>query len=637
MGVRAPWAFRHELPVGSDEQLTDRAREGDQSAYGELYRRHRKAAESTAWCLLRSKNDADDVVADAFAGVLSALRNGRGPRDNFRRYLLACVRNGCRVRRTRTVPIEESSIERLAPVLEEPEHYVEANTVARAFAALTPRWQHTLWLTEVEQRPAREVSERMHLSPNATAALAHRARQAFATAYLAEHVSAVRRGDCVAHAPQLAGYVRGALTGAALAALEHHLVTCRDCAVAAAELRDVNASLRSIAMPGQLLAAGAAAASGSLGAATVATVGVTGSAATATAATGVWTAISGASMLVKGLVAILLVAPAISAERPHVTAMSGTSRLGDGATVDPASSETGPTPSVSESAAGVVLVQTPPDPNVPAADEPAPVAGAPIRRDKALDDVPTRLAPRDVEVVPVPVDGPVIGDGVGAVIDGAAQPAIEEVTDSAIGDILDPVIEPVIEAVVEPVVQGLDEALAMMGLGSTGETVQLLRSLVPLLDGPLVDLVLTDLLGFEPSGASDAPPLTELLTGLQVTDGSEPLPGVSPESHGSDHAAGPGSSAAQPPIAIGPPMPSTSPPAVAVQPGGVQDTALPAVVLPAITLPLTVDLPPVQVLDVAIIDLPAVEVPAVALSMELPVLDLPGLGIPPLTLPGRPQ
>ena len=60
MGVRAPWAFRHELPVESDEQLTERAREGDQSAYGELYRRHRKAAESTAWCLLRSKNDADD-------------------------------------------------------------------------------------------------------------------------------------------------------------------------------------------------------------------------------------------------------------------------------------------------------------------------------------------------------------------------------------------------------------------------------------------------------------------------------------------------------------------------------------------------------------------------------------------------
>src|SRR5690606_5923187 len=121
-------------------------------AYSELYQRHRKAAESTARCLLRSRADADDVVADAFAGVLSAIRNGRGPRDNFRRYLLACVRNGCRVRH-RTVPFAPEHRQFHAgrpgdaPVLEEPERYVEADTVARAFAALSPRWQQMLWST----------------------------------------------------------------------------------------------------------------------------------------------------------------------------------------------------------------------------------------------------------------------------------------------------------------------------------------------------------------------------------------------------------------------------------------------------------------------------------------------------------
>ena len=48
--------------------------------------------------MLRSRSEVDDVVADAFAGVLEALRNGNGPRDNFRSYLLAAVRNGCRSR-----------------------------------------------------------------------------------------------------------------------------------------------------------------------------------------------------------------------------------------------------------------------------------------------------------------------------------------------------------------------------------------------------------------------------------------------------------------------------------------------------------------------------------------------------------
>ena len=43
----------------------------------------------------------DDVVADAYAAVLQAMRNGTGPRENFRAYLLACVRNGATLRRSR--------------------------------------------------------------------------------------------------------------------------------------------------------------------------------------------------------------------------------------------------------------------------------------------------------------------------------------------------------------------------------------------------------------------------------------------------------------------------------------------------------------------------------------------------------
>ena len=154
--------------------------------------------------MLRSRSEVDDVVADAFAGVLEAIRNGNGPRDNFRSYLLAAVRNGCRSRwqristRRRAVRAEADD----SPVFEDPERYVEADTVARAFASLSPRWQQTLWLTEVEQRSPAEVAAHLHLAPNATAALTHRAREAFATAYLAEHidsaptrpVSGTRRG-----------------------------------------------------------------------------------------------------------------------------------------------------------------------------------------------------------------------------------------------------------------------------------------------------------------------------------------------------------------------------------------------------------------------------------------------------------
>ena len=130
----------HETPAESEAELVERVRGGDNQAFAELYRRHRKVAVSTARWLLPSRAEVDDVVADAFAGVLAAIQNGNGPRDDFRRYLLAAVRNGCRLRRQRHVDAEDRRRRRVrtAPMFEDPERYVEADIVARAFGSLHP-------------------------------------------------------------------------------------------------------------------------------------------------------------------------------------------------------------------------------------------------------------------------------------------------------------------------------------------------------------------------------------------------------------------------------------------------------------------------------------------------------------------
>ena len=263
MRMRSVWrghqgaALEADDELIGDEQLIERVRSGDSHAFGELYRRHRPAAESTARWLLHSRSEADDVVADAFAGVLSAIRNGNGPRDNFRSYLLAAVRNGCRARRRRFVTADEPRADAgKTPMFEDPEQYVEADTVARAFASLNPRWQQTLWLTEVEQRSPAEVAAVMDLAPNATAALTLRAREAFATAYLAEHVNASPDEACERYGRRLAAYVRDQLTEIQCEEVERHLLDCPRCQQAVDELRDVNASLRKLVPPvGSALAA----------------------------------------------------------------------------------------------------------------------------------------------------------------------------------------------------------------------------------------------------------------------------------------------------------------------------------------------------------------------------------------------
>ena len=246
--------------------------------------------------MMRSRSEVDDVVSEAFAGVLAALNSGHGPRDNFRRYLLACVRNGCRTRRRSVVTDEGiSPVDlRRPPMFEDPERYVEADIVARAFASLSPRWQQTLWLTEVEQRSTAEVAEHLRLAPNATAALTHRAREAFATAYLAEHVGAAPDGACERHAPRLAAYVRDQLTETQREDVERHLVECPHCRQAVNDLRDLNASLRKLVpLTGMGLAAPLTFGT---------TLGMTSA------------GLFSSGLLVKGAVALLLVAPALIAE-----------------------------------------------------------------------------------------------------------------------------------------------------------------------------------------------------------------------------------------------------------------------------------------------------------------------------------
>ena len=99
-------------------------------------------------------------------------------------------------------------------------------------------WQHALWITAVEERSSADVSRESKLSPNATAAPTMRARQAFVSAYLAEHVSTTSDPACAAVAPLLAPYVRDRLGVAERARVEEHLAQCDACTTAVDDLRD---------------------------------------------------------------------------------------------------------------------------------------------------------------------------------------------------------------------------------------------------------------------------------------------------------------------------------------------------------------------------------------------------------------
>src|SRR4051794_34181313 len=66
-----------------DAELIAAVRGGDVDAYGELFARHVDAARRLAG-QLTGHGDADDLVSDAFAKVLTVLQRGGGPDLAFR-------------------------------------------------------------------------------------------------------------------------------------------------------------------------------------------------------------------------------------------------------------------------------------------------------------------------------------------------------------------------------------------------------------------------------------------------------------------------------------------------------------------------------------------------------------------------
>ncbi len=249
-----------DIAVITEEELLDRAREGDKTAFGALYLRHRDAARKVAGMCASSSADAEDAVAEGFARVFAALPRMAGRDISFRPYLLTAVRNAAtdRLRRERrvdlrdTVPDEPGSLQADDVAL----LGLERNLVGEALQALPSRWRTVLWLTEVEGLSPAEVSLRIGIKPNAVAALAYRARKGLREAYLQAHLRAEASEECRATVSRLSHYVRGELAEKERVLLQSHLDVCAKCRCRRDELTDVNATLRNAFLPVPLLMAG---------------------------------------------------------------------------------------------------------------------------------------------------------------------------------------------------------------------------------------------------------------------------------------------------------------------------------------------------------------------------------------------
>ncbi|MBR7838811.1 sigma-70 family RNA polymerase sigma factor [Actinospica durhamensis] len=245
-----------------DRELIDRVRGGDLEAFDPLYRRHRTSALRHARYWTRSEAAAEDLSAESFTRVLYAIRNGNGPSEAFRPYLLTAMRNVARdwaegERRTLLLP----DLVDLAPAQQDQDPVIaalERSLAGLAFMSLPERWQTVLWQMEVEREGPTQLAPQLGIDAAAVSALAYRAREGLKQAYLQAHITEIGSPSCRPFAERLGTHTRGKLRGREAAKVRGHLKHCSECVGLYAMLKHVNGNLPVIVAPAVVGAVAAA-------------------------------------------------------------------------------------------------------------------------------------------------------------------------------------------------------------------------------------------------------------------------------------------------------------------------------------------------------------------------------------------
>lgn len=239
----------------SDDELVLLARDGDAAAYGELWQRHSGIGKSIARRFYEVA-DADDLVSEAFARILSTIQRGGGPRSGFRPYLITTVGNVARRWATRSREGASDELDLLVDpkTIDDPVVAgADREFALEAFRSLPERWQAVLWYSAVEGMGPSEIGRNLGMSANAASVLAHRAKAGLRTAWVQAHLNDETLSDeCRWTSGRLGRRATGSLSTRELVKVREHLGTCLACRARAKELDQLSSKLAVLLIPALL-------------------------------------------------------------------------------------------------------------------------------------------------------------------------------------------------------------------------------------------------------------------------------------------------------------------------------------------------------------------------------------------------
>lgn len=168
--------------AGTDENLLERARGGDESAFMLLYERHRAPVFRFAYRMLGSREAAEDATHDCFLGLIQAARSFDPAQASLRTYLYGATRNIALnyLRRKRgEMMIEDLTEEQTMRAEESLSRLIEeerGEAVRRAIERLPALQREALILFEYEELSLAEIARITQTETGTIKARLHRAR-----------------------------------------------------------------------------------------------------------------------------------------------------------------------------------------------------------------------------------------------------------------------------------------------------------------------------------------------------------------------------------------------------------------------------------------------------------------------------
>lgn len=164
----------------SDGQLVQRARAGDRQAFGALVVRYLRPALAVAWEYAPSRDDAEDLVQEAFHRALGALE-GFDERRPFRPWLFTIVRNlgrnaAERDARWRAIDVPDEVPDDEPDPADLAHRALLRERIDRGLDALPPMQRACFRLCDVEGFDVNDVAEMLGVAGATVRTHRHRAR-----------------------------------------------------------------------------------------------------------------------------------------------------------------------------------------------------------------------------------------------------------------------------------------------------------------------------------------------------------------------------------------------------------------------------------------------------------------------------